>query len=536
LVSLQTESNFSIAGSTPGGPMHRRFAAAVCCLYLLFAATASAEVKPAALFSDHIVLQRGMPVPVWGTAEAGEAVKVTLDGQSRSTIAGPDGKWIVRLRKLKAGGPYEMQIHGKNLLTIHDVLVGEVWVGSGQSNMAFTVSKKVAPYAGMLDEEKEIAAANYPTIRMFTVKEKKSYTPKDDVSGEWKVCSPETVPGFSAVGYLFARNLQERLHVPVGILTVAYGASTAEAWVPREAVAADPQMKPMLDRFDALEDFYKAHPDAMAADAPPGPQTINGRGPRPGPMRDPVEDQHEPTVLFNGMLHPVIPYAMRGAIWYQGESIVGGKEGLTLYPHVMETLVSQWRQLWGEGEFPFYAVQLPALKNVSNNPLVREGQARILSLPNSGLAVTIDVGDPDNVHPKNKEPVGERLALIALANAYGRKLEYSGPRYSSVKVEGSAIRIRFTHADGGLAAKDGPLKWFQIAGEDQQFVDAEATLDKDTVLVKSDKVPAPVAVRYAWANYPIGCNLTNAADLPAAPFRTDAWDALTEIAREFTGK
>jgi sialate O-acetylesterase len=517
--------------------MQRRFAAAACCLFLLFSVVAFAEVKPAALFSDHMVLQRGMETPIWGTAAPGEAVKVTLNGQSRSTKAGADGKWMLRLRKLKGGGPYEMQIQGANSLTIHDVLVGEVWLGSGQSNMAFTVSKKIASYAGMLDEEKEIAAANYPTIRMFTVKEKKSYALKEDVTGEWKICSPETVPGFSAVGYLFARDLQQRLRVPVGILTVAYGASTAEAWIPREAVAADPQMKPMLDRFDVLEDFYKTHPGVKAADAPTGPQTINGRSAvRPGPMRDPAEDQHEPTVLFNGMLHPVIPYGLRGAIWYQGESIVGGKEGLALYPRVMETMVTEWRKLWGEGDFPFYAVQLPALKNVSNNPLVREGQAQILSLPNSGLAVTIDVGDPDNVHPKDKAPVGERLALIALANVYGRKLEFAGPRYNSMKVEGQAIRIRFTHAGGGLVAKDGPLKWFQIAGEDQHFIDADATIDGDSVIVKSGKVSAPVAVRYAWANYPIGCNLFNAAGLPAAPFRTDTWDAMTEIAKEFTGK
>jgi sialate O-acetylesterase len=516
--------------------MQRRFAVAVGCLVLIFTVAVSAEVKPAALFSDHMVLQRGMQAPVWGTADAGETVKVTLNGQTRSATAGADGKWMVRLRNLKAGGPYELQIAGKNSLTIHDVLVGEVWIGSGQSNMEFTVSQKVARFAGMLDEDKVIAAANYPTIRMFTEKQAKSYTPKEGLAGEWKVCSPETVPGFSAVGYLFARDLQQRLHVPVGILTVAYGASTAEAWLPRQALTADPQLKPMLDRFDILVDFYKAHPGAMAADAPAGPQTINARPPRPGPMRDPVQDQHEPTVLFNGMVNPVVPYAIRGAIWYQGESIVGGKAGLALYPHVMETLVEQWRKLWGEGDFPFYAVQLPALKNVSNNPMVREGQAQILSLPKTGLAVTIDAGDPDNVHPKNKEPVGERLALIALANAYGRKLEYSGPRYRSMKVEGNAIRIQFTHADGGLVAKDGPLKWFQIAGADGQFVDAEATIEKKTILVKSDKVPAPVAVRYAWANYPIGCNLYNAAGLPAAPFRTDTWDAMTEVAKEFTAK
>jgi sialate O-acetylesterase len=241
-------------------------------------------------------------------------------------------------------------------------------------------------------------------------------------------------------------------------------------------------------------------------------------------------------VLFNGMLHSVIPFAIRGAIWYQGESIVGGKAGIKLYPHVMETLVSEWRQLWGEGEFPFYAVQLPALKNVSNNPMVREAQAQIASLPKTGFAVTIDVGDPDNVHPKDKEPVGERLALIARANTYGEKVEYSGPVYSSAHVEGNVIRIRFTHADGGLVAEGGALQWFQIAGADQHFVDAEATIDGDTVVVKSASVSAPVAVRYAWANYPFGCNLYNAAGLPAAPFRTDDWDALMAVAQEFTGK
>lgn len=483
-----------------------------------------------------MVLQRGMPVPVWGMASPGETVKVTLNGHTSATKAGPDGKWMVRLHKLKAGGPYEMRIAGTNSITIHDVLVGEVWLATGQSNMVFTVSKKAAYFAGMLDEDKEIAAANYPQIRMFTAKTVKSYTPQDDPIGDWQVCSPETVPAFSAVGYLFARELQQRLHIPIGILTVAYGGSTAESWLPRQALEDDPRLKPMLDRFDTLESFYKSHPGAMAADAPPGPQTINARPGKPAPLRDPVEDQHQPTVLFNGMLRPVIPYAVRGAIWYQGESIVGGKAGVALYPHVMATLVTGWRQLWGEGDFPFYAVQLPALKNVSNNPMVREAQAQILSLPNTGLAVTIDAGDPDNVHPKNKEPVGERLALIALANTYKQKLEYSGPQYSSMQVDGSSVRIHFTHVDGGLVAKDGPLNWFQIAGTDQHFVDADAVTVGKTVVVKSASVPAPVAVRYAWANYPFGCNLYNAAGLPAAPFRTDDWDALSEIATEFTGK
>jgi len=508
---------------------------------LCFTAFASAEVKPAALFSDHMVLQSGMAVPIWGTADPGEKVAVTLNGKTASATADANGKWTVRLAKLKAGGPFEMTIAGKKPgdapIVVKDVLVGEVWLGSGQSNMEFYVSKNGpghAPY-GLLDEEKEIAAANYPQVRMFTVKDTKSYTPLADVVGEWKVCSPETVPNFSAVGYLFARDLNQALKVPVGIVLSAYGASTAEAWVPREALAADPELKPMLDKLDARYTYFKDHPGANDADAPPSPLTINARPGRPGPLRDPAQDQHQPTVLFNAMIHPLLPYAIRGAIWYQGESITGGTHGLLLYHHVMETMVTQWRSLWGEGNFPFYVVQLPGQQNVSNNPLVREEQAKILSLPNTGMAVVLDTSEAKNVHPHNKEPLGDRLSKIALANVYGKKIEYSGPVVASAKVEGGAVRVTFTHA-AGLTAKDGPLKWFQIAGADQKFVDADAKIEGNSVVVSSPDVPAPVAVRYAWDNYPNTANLYNGAGLQAAPFRTDNWDAMPPIEAQMTAK
>jgi sialate O-acetylesterase len=372
---------------------------------------------------------------------------------------------------------------------------------------------------------------------MFTVKQSKKYQPQTELAGEWLVCSPETVPGFSAVGYLFARDLIRSLDVPVGIVIAAFGASTAESWIRREALVADPQLKPMVERFDTLATYYREHPGAAASTAPPIPETINARpGSGAGLLRDPVQDQHQPTVLFNGMVNPIIPYAIRGALWYQGESIVGGKAGVLLYPHVMETLVRDWRSLWGEGDFTFLAVQLPALGNVSNNPLVREEQAQILSLPHTGLAVTIDIGDPKDVHPHYKQPLGERLAALAMADAYGADLEYSGPVYQSMKVEGDSIRVAFTHTSGALAARGDKLKWFQIAGEDQKFVDAEAHVDGNTVVVRSPAVATPVAVRYAWDNYPEGCNLYNAYYFPAAPFRTDHWDALTKIAEEFTVK
>ena len=395
-------------------------------LHVLFAALwlveAKAEVKPSPLFSDHMVLQSGMEVPVWGTAPPGEKVTVSLKRQHGTAVADANGRWMVRLSKLKPGGPYEMSIAGSNSIVVHDVLIGEVWVGSGQSNMVFTVSQKAASFAGMLDEDKVIAAANYPQIRMFTVHEAKRASPQTEMSGEWLVCSPETVGRFSAVGYLFARDLQKEIKVPVGIVTAAYGASTAEAWLPRETVASDSLLKPALDRFVALHEFYIAHPGATSENVPSSPQTLNARPGKPGPLRDPVQDQHQPTVLFNGMINPILPYAMRGVLWYQGESIVGGKEGVKLYPHTMELLVTTWRGLWGEGNFPLYAVQLAALKNASNNPAVREAQAKILSLPNTGLAVTIDIGDPVNVHPKKQGAVRRQ----ACPHRIGRDLRTEG--------------------------------------------------------------------------------------------------------------
>jgi len=530
----------------------------------------NSAIVPNALFSDHMVLQNGMIVPIWGTAAPGEKVTVKFLRQTKSATAGTDGKWTVKLAKLKSGGPYTMTIaggSGSTPITIDDVLIGEVWLGSGQSNMVFPVSMKgrPGPY-GLLDDAKEIAAANYPQVRMFTVPDKKSATPLTDVKAVWKVCSPDTVADFSAMGYLFARNLNQALKLPVGIVLSASGASTAEAWIPREALLADPIMKPVVEGFDTREAAWKANPTPPTppaprpaapapalATAPATPGAPGAAGAPPAARRarggggDPANDQHQPTVLYNGMINPILPYAIRGAIWYQGESILGNP-GIPGYGHVMASLVTTWRQLWGEGNFPFYQVQLGPLKNNSNNPRVREQQADILSLPNTGLAVSIDIGDSANVHPKNKEAQSDRLSRIALANVYGKKMEFSGPLYAGMKVEGNAIRISFTHAQGltthypdGLyahvssppnppstaevpATNDGPLKWFQVAGADGKYVDAQATIDGSTVVVRSPDVPAPTEVRYAWDNYPYGANLYNSAGLAAAPFRTNKMD------------
>ena len=499
---------------------------------LLTACPLLAEVKLASPFTSHMVLQRDMKVPVWGTADAGEKITVEFAGQKTSTTADTDGKWSVKLKPMKASAePRTLVVTGNRQSSIEnlkceDVLVGEVWLASGQSNMDFSMSKKVKYFAGVRNEEAEIAAANHPLIRMFTGTAAKAYTPQTTVSGEWKVCSPETAPAFSAIGYFFARDLQQEIKVPVGIITEAFGASTAESWIRRETMAANPKLKPMLERFDAAVEKFHTNPPPVVG--PPRSEDVSatntapaGRRRNPGP-RDPVQDQHNATVLFNGMIAPVIPYAIRGVIWYQGESIVdANKGGIELYPHMQATLIRDWRKLWSEGDFPFYIVQLAGQEAASNSPLVREAQATVLSLPRAGMAVTTDIGEAKNVHPHNKQDVGDRLARIALANVYGRNIEFSGPMFKSMKVQGGAIRVKFSHAKG-LVARDGSLKWFAIAGADGKFVPAEAKIDGDTVVVSNPEVAAPVAVRYAWVNFPDGGHLYNAAGLPAAQFRTDA--------------
>ena len=473
------------------------------------------DVKPNNLFSDHTVLQSGVPVPIWGTAQAGENVTVSFAGQKQSVVAGADGKWLISLGNLEAGASGEMTIAGKNSVVVHDVLVGEVWVGSGQSNMQFSVgpSPTVKAYNGVTNAEQEIAAANYPQIRMYTVKTTLAGEPKDDSIGEWEVCTPENVKAFSGVGYFFSRDLHQALKVPVGFINSSFGASCAEAWVSREAMESDPKLGGLMANFQAAMGAWAARGKA------PATQTAAGRKAR-GP-HDPLQDQHNPTVTWNGMIHPIVPYAIRGVVWYQGESVIGGTAGDKLYPRVMEALVTSWRKAWNEGDFPFYVVQLAGQDAASNNPVIRESQAAVLSLPNTGMAVAIDIGEKKAVHPKDKQDVGDRLSRIALANVYGKAIEYSGPVYESMAVEGGAIRIKFSHLGGGLVAKDGELKTFVIAGADGKFVPAVAKIDGDTVVVSSPDVAQPANVRYAWMNWAEGCNLCNAAGLPAGPFRTD---------------
>jgi sialate O-acetylesterase len=486
---------------------------------------ALAAVTLASPFTDHMVLQQGQPVPIWGrSSSAGDQVTVRFNGQSVHTLADRDGRWMVRLAPLTAGGPFELVVNPDtpDPVRLEDVLVGEVWLASGQSNMDFTVAKTPKYFfAGVNHEADEVAAANYPQIRMFTGAWSRTYDPQSTVAGAWKLCTPETVREFSAIGYFFARDLQRALHVPVGIVTLTYGASTAQAWIRREAIAADPRLQPTLAAFDAQVKAYVPPTEAELARRQAQLDQAKAAGQRlprsARPRPNPAADQHNPTVLYNGMIAPFVPYAIRGILWYQGESITGPHE---LFPVWNEALIKDWRGLWGSA-LPFYFCQLSAQDAASNSPEVRALQAQALGIPATAMAVTVDIGDRHNVHPKDKQDVGDRLTRIALAKVYGQAIEYYGPWYEALSSEGGALRLTFSHLGGGLVARGGPLRTFEIAGADGKFVPADAKIDGDTILVSSPAVPAPTAARYAWASYPDGCNLYNAAGLPATPFRTD---------------
>jgi sialate O-acetylesterase len=644
---------------------------------------ARADVRVPSLIGDHMVLQQGRKARVWGTAEPGERVTVTFNGTTSRATADERGRWQVFVGPFKAGGPFVLTVAGKNTLTFRDVLVGEVWVCSGQSNMEW-------PLAGAQDGAREVAQADYPEIHLFTVTKKTSATPLEDVEGHWAVTKPETVAQFSAVGYFFGRELYRRLKVPVGLIHTSWGGTPAEAWTSRDALAAVPAFKPMLDRFDAelkdmprlqseyerarvewerqyitqdpgnkgealgyadparefadwkrmrlpqawesagldvdgaiwfrrevnvpaawagrdltlslgaIDDYDTTYFDgtrvgSTGAETPnswtvarhyhvPGSLVRAGRNviavrvfdrvgnggfvggemwlapegaakaegvPLDGdwyykeeftvpsrqidysrqPQPPGASNQNNPTVLYNAMLAPLLPYAIRGAIWYQGEANAGrAYQYRTLFP----SMIRDWRARWGEGDFPFYFVQLANWKARPKDSIdsewaeLREAQLMTLkSVPHTGMAVTIDIGNPDDIHPRDKLDVGQRLARWALAETYGQKTEESGPLYDSYKVEGDKVRLRFTHA-AGLKTRDGaaPVGFF-VAGEDRKFFPAEARIDGSAaVVVWSKDVPHPVAVRYAWADNPTN-NLYNAEGLPASPFRTDDWPGLT---------
>jgi len=629
----------------------------------LFALVLKADVVPASLFRDHAVLQQGMPVPVWGTADEGEKITVRIAGRSANTTA-RDGRWSVRLDALPVGGPYELVLIGKNRVVLTDVLVGEVWICSGQSNMERQLGLREGQQP-IKNWQAEAAGADFPQIRHFEVPQKTALTPQTAVGGQWVVCSPQTAAKFTAVGFFFGRALHQSKNVPIGLIHTSWGGTPAEAWTSAGGLEPWPEfaanianLKKSAENAPAAEADYKrnlaawyaTHDTGSSAITPwsaatlshenwgrmvlpsfwekaglPGldglvwfrrefdlPESWAGRAaelhlgaiddadvtwlngvqvgttdgwrtPRiypitagllkpgrntlavrvldtggggglwggpddtlrllspgepalpaipldgewryqvaadfskvQGPPASLRNSAGAPTVLYNGMIAPLLPYAMRGVIWYQGEANAGrSKQYRTLFP----AMIADWRKQWGQGDFPFLYVQIAPFKEMP--PEIREAQLLTLGrTKNTAMAVTLDVGDAEDIHPTDKRPVGERLALAARALAYGEKLEYSGPLFSQASFKKGRAVLKFTHLGGGLVAKDGELKGFTLAGPDKVFHPAKAVIVGSTVVVSAEGVPAPAAVRYAWANVPEG-NLFNRAGLPASPFRTD---------------
>jgi sialate O-acetylesterase len=504
--------------------------------FTLVTATLRADVKLAPLFCDHAVLQRDKPIPIWGRAEAGEPVTITFHGRSVSTTATDDGRWIAYLDALPASSEAaDLVVTGKNKIAVHDVLVGEVWLCSGQSNMEFSVRNQLSPIFRVADAEEEVAAANYPLIRHFKVKIAESDTPTDGLSGSWAVCSPETVSQFTAVGYFFARDIFERLHVPVGLINSTWGGTPVEAWMSPFALDANPALAFVRDRWrQGLAEYpqkkaaYDAalplwDKDLAAAKAAGKESEFRLLHPQLRPPHGPG-DRWTPTGLFNGMINPLLPCALRGVLWYQGESNAPhAAEYRTLFP----AMINAWRAHFGQGDLPFYFVQLANysfLKNAGGTEwaLIREGQAQALSLPQTAMAVAIDLGEHNNIHPRNKQEVGRRLALIAETRLYGIPGDDSGPMFAGATREGHAMRVRFAHAGNGLIAHENPVQSLELAGADKVFHPAQGRIEGETLLVSSSDVKDPVAVRYAWSNDP-EANLFNGAGLPAAPFRSDDW-------------
>jgi sialate O-acetylesterase len=457
---------------------------------LLLSAPAMAAIKLPSVIGDNMVLQRDQPVAIWGWDDAGTEVTVTIGEKKATATTCEEGKWCVQLPAMAAGGPHTMTIAGTDTVTVKNILIGEVWLCSGQSNMEWSVKASN-------NADEEIAAADYPRIRHIKIPHVPAETPQSDVASDgWQVCSPQTAAGFTACGYYMARHLLGQLDVPIGLIGSNWGGTRIEPWTPPVGFKQVPALK---DIADNLENF-------------------------PSKKADGKINHQSPLALYNGMIAPLVPYTIRGAIWYQGESNNG--EGM-LYHEKMKALIAGWRSIWGKEDLPFYFVQLAPFRyggQPTRLPGIWEAQSATLSVPHTGMVVTVDISNITDIHPRNKQDVGKRLALWALAKQYGQKdLVYSGPLYKSMQVEGDKAIISFDHVGGGLVSRDGkPLSWFAIAGEDKKFVEAQAEIDGANVVVSAEGVTDPVAVRFGW-HQEAEPNLSNKEGLPASPFRTDKW-------------
>ena len=508
-----------------------------CIVLTATVAPTRADVSLNNMFGDHMVLQQGIKNKVWGKADPGETVTVTLGGQTHTATAGADGTWHLFLDPVQEyGGPHTLTVKGKNTVTFNDVLIGEVWVCAGQSNMQWSVNSSN-------DADLERAAATFPNIRLISVPNVGLQEPQWNFNGKWAACSPDTVGNFSAVGYFFGRQLHQTLGVPVGLINNAWGGSAAEAWVNREKLAANEKLQPLMERWSKIEaDFpaakvayeqklgeWKAAAEKAKAEGKPAP-------PQPGNPEGQMKGNARPANIYCGVLKPSIGYGIRGAIWYQGESNAGRAYQ---YRELFPLMIKSWREEWGLGDFPFYWVQLADFMAEKPVPAdsewaeLREAQTMTMkALPNTGEAVIIDIGEGKDIHPKNKQDVAKRLARWALAETYKRPgIAARSPLYKAMEKQGAKILLSFDHVAsnaGGWRPFDVlEPRGFTIAGADKKFVPAKATILSDgRIEVSAEEVAEPVAVRYAWADNPV-CNMYSAAGLPLTPFRTDDFPGVT---------
>ena len=517
--------------------MQTRFIWSILMLLALGGLPVVGGVNVIGLFHDNMVLQREMELPVWGGGKKGETVTVDFAGAAKTAAVDESGKWLVKLGPFSAGGPHEMKItQGADSVTIKNVLVGEVWICAGQSNMQWdlkTLKQYSAPNA-----DDEIAKAKYPDIRFITIQGTAAVRQQTIPSGalQWRECTPETAGDLSAVAYFFGRELQQKLQVPIGLIVTAQGSSPIRSWISAETMNANPLFKETLDDYKTVPERKKLY-DAKRAiyDAALAKSKAEGTPPPNSLYPGSFEGDTFPGPYFYGRVYPLAPFAMRGVIWYQGEN-----EAITFantprpecpnnaltYKHFFPVLIAEWRALWGS-DFPFLFVQLAPIGGQPKTPgespwaEVRDGQRQTLKVKNTAMVVTTDICESE-LHPRKKVDVGKRLALAARALAYGEKLIYSGPIYDQAEFKDGKVTIAFTDTGSGLVAKDGPLKGFAIAGADRKFVWADAEIKGNTVVVSSPQVTEPKAVRYAWAENPIG-NLFNQEGFPASCFRTDDW-------------
>lgn len=478
-----------------------------------------AQVKLPALVSDNMVLQQNAKVNLWGWASPNEKINIQLGWQNASieVVANPTGNWKIAVDTPQGSEKaYSITINGSNKIVLNNVLIGEVWICSGQSNMYFPVGKEEGTWkTGVKNYEEEIVKANFPNIRLFTVLTNASPKPLDDVTGRWALCSPESIKTFSAVAYFYGRDLYQKLNVPIGLISTSWGGTKAEAWTSQNVLEGNQDFLTILEEDAKNEKVYQEKLEAYYLNLKNEQLANNGLKTE---LKKPKKEANKTSyVLYNAMLHPLINYTMKGVIWYQGESNSGKAQ---LYQTLFPAMVKNWRDDWKQGDFPFYYVQITPHKG--QTPEIREAQLLSLKLiPNSGMAVTTDVGDTNNIHPIDKQTVGHRLALIALAKTYNEdKLVYSGPIYDHMKIKKNKIRLFFNYADLGFKKTNENLKEFEIAGDDKTYYPAVAKIDGKTIVVSSDKVKNPKSVRFAWKAVPEP-NLFNSGNLPASPFRTD---------------